>query len=241
VFSLDPASGASEYYGTLDTPAHDAGGAMLGTTVYVFGGGNTRTIARVQALRAGALAGAVSTLPAPRSDHSVVGNGTQAYVVGGFDGTAPSRPVLATSDGVTFRAVAELPDPVRYAAVALAGDSIYVIGGEWAGRATTAIHRVDLSTGTVETAGTLDAGLAHASAFTMGGEVWVLGGVAGGRVSDRVLRFDPVAKTVTAAGTLPQATSDAGVAVVGATAYLVGGENAAGVPVATVVSLVAAS
>ena len=69
-------------------------------------------------------------MPAPRSDAAAVTIGSTTYLVGGYDGTRPDAPVLATTDGRTFTTVTALPVPVRYPAVAALGGQIYLFGGQ---------------------------------------------------------------------------------------------------------------
>ena len=69
-------------------------------------------------------------MPAPRSDAVAVTIGPTTYIVGGYDGTHPDAPVLATTNGRTFTTVAALRIPVRYPAVAALGGQIFVFGGQ---------------------------------------------------------------------------------------------------------------
>lgn len=236
ISAVDVATGKESAYGTLAVGVHDAGGGVVGATSYIFGGGNTATTADVQSLRAGAPAMLAGRLPVARSDLVVVSTASEAFIVGGFDGTAATLAVLATGDGTNFRNVAALVAPVRYPAAAIMGDSLFVFGGEWAGGSTTAVQRVSLNTGRVDVVAHLAAGLSHAAAVVLGGRIWLLGGFSQGNTSNEILRFDPSNASVSKAGTLPQPTSDAGIAVVNGTAYLVGGENSS-VPTTRVVAL----
>ncbi len=225
VLAADPATGRLTSYGTLASGVHDAGGAVVSGVGYVFGGGNSASTSVVQALQPGTVARLAGNLPTARADLSVAAAGPEAIVVGGLNGTSPARTVLATHDGSTFRPVAELASPVRYAAVAVVGDFLYVFGGEWSASPFTAIERITLSSGKVDVVGKLPQGLSHAVAITLGGEIWLLGGLSQGHTSAQILRFDPGSATVSNAGTLPEAVSDAGVAVVNGTGYLIGGET----------------
>ena len=111
---------------------------MIGGRALVFGGGSSATVATVQAFtlpgpRGGAPAATATTagsMPAPRSDAAAVTIGRTTYLVGGYDGTRPDAPVLATTNGRTFTTVAALPVPVRYPAVAALGGKIFVFGGQ---------------------------------------------------------------------------------------------------------------
>jgi hypothetical protein len=237
IVAVDVVTGRRTDYGRLAVGVHDAGGGVVGGTPYIFGGGNTATTSGVQVLREGAPASIVGHLPVARSDLVVVSTGPEAFVVGGFDGAAATRPVLATTDGATFRSVAVLPAPVRYPAAAIVGDSLFVFGGEWAGSSSSVVQRLSLSTGRVDVVAHLPADLSHASAVVLGRQVWLLGGITRGTATSQVLRFDPASASVTNAGSLPQPVSDAGTAIVNGVAYLVGGENSAGAPTSGVVAL----
>lgn len=228
VVRVDAAAGTGQQAGSLAVAVHDSAGAVIGGRDYVFGGGSYSTVSTVQSWSAGA-ASEVAHLPSPRSDLTAITVGGTAYVVGGFDGTRMDAQVLATSDGTTFRPVATLQIPVRYAAVGYAAGSLWVFGGvtstsESGALETSAIQRVDLATGKAAVVGHLPEAMGHATAVTLAGQVFVLGGRSGSVPSAAILHLDPAIASVTPAGTLPQALSDAGSVVVGDRAYLVGGE-----------------
>jgi N-acetylneuraminic acid mutarotase len=239
---VDPATGHSDVTGRLAVAVHDSAGAALGGRSFVFGGGSFSTVSDIQAWTAGS-ATVLGSLPTPRSDLTAVTSGSTAYIVGGFDGTAMAPQILATPDGVTFRPVADLPVPVRYAAAGVVGGTLWVIGGvtstsEGGTAETDAVQRVDLATGEARVAGRLAAPLGHAAAVVLGGQLFVVGGRSGGAPSAVIWRLDQGTGSLMPAGQLPQPLSDAGVVVVGGTGYIVGGEvTGPAAPLETVVSL----
>ena len=242
IVQVDPVAGTSQLAGHLALAVHDSAGAFLAGRALVFGGGSYSTVSEVQSWTAGT-ASRLGRLPQARSDLSAVTVGGTAYIAGGFDGTTMTPDVLATSDGVTYRSVATLDVPVRYAAVAVAGQTLWVVGGvtstsEGGTAETDAIQKVDLTTGQVTVAGHLPQAMGHATAVTLDGSVFVIGGRSGTVPSAAIWRVDPASGTVEPAGHLPEALSDAGSVVVGGTGYLVGGEvTGPTAPLDTVVEL----
>jgi len=128
VYRIDPGTGVAVRAGGLVRAVHDAAGALISGRALVFGGGSSATVDDVQAWSGGPSA-VVSRLPQARSDLASATIGSTTYLLGGFDGTALVPGVLATSDGVQFRDVGRLAQPVRYPAVAVAASRIWVIGG----------------------------------------------------------------------------------------------------------------
>ena len=225
--------------GSLPHPVHDAGGAELSGSMLVLGGGAVTQDAWVQRVAVDGTSDTRGHLPAARADLAAVTAGSQVVVVGGgASGRADPR-VLATIDGRRFRVVATLPIPVRYAAVAIVGSTVMVLGGTSATGDTAAIQAVDLARGTAAVVGRLPQAMSHATALVVGGVVVVAGGRHGGRALDRVLEVDPTSFAVRTAGHLPRAESDAAGVVVDGVGYVVGGEAAR--PLATVVTIAPAS
>jgi outer membrane protein assembly factor BamB len=184
---LGTAHGAARRIGMLNAPLHDAAAALVGRRVLVFGGGSSATVPAVQAFplpgrRAPAVTAITAgSMPAPRSDAAAVTVGPTTYIVGGYDGTHPDAPVLATTDGRTFTTVAALRVPVRYPAVAALGGRIFVFGGQaisgpQAGAPVEAIQEVDPARHTAAVIGHLPEPLAGAAAMTVKGELLVAGG-----------------------------------------------------------------
>jgi Kelch motif len=225
VFRLNPLTGAARHIADLASPTHDAGGAVLAGRGFVFGGGSETSVASVQAFAPGAHATIVGHLPRPRSDLVAATTGGVAYVIGGYDGVAMARPVLATSDGRTFATVANLPVPVRYAAVATVGHDLWLFGGEQGGNPVSTIQLVDVSAHTATVVGHLPAPLGEATAVVLDGRIYIAGGRTSSGVTSQVLQFDPATATARAVATLPRPVSDAGGAVLGGTGYLLGGET----------------
>ena len=220
----------------LAVATHDAAGATIGSAHFVFGGGAQHVSDAVQRLAPSGTADVVGRLPRPRADFSAVVVGGTAYLVGGYDGTAPASDVLATTDGITFRTVAQLPVAVRYPAVTASGPVIYVFGGEWGGVASSAIQAIDTRDGHASVVGRLPAARTQASAFTLAGREYVAGGLVGGAASFDISRFDPQTHRTLRAGTLPVPVADAATTVTGDTAQLAGGEGPGG-PLSSVVDV----
>lgn len=245
VFALDAGSGQLRQAGSLAGPLHDAAAAVLGNRILVFGGGAETSSGEVQALPApdgkvasGAVASTVGQLPTLRSDLSAVAISGRAYVLGGYDGTAPLDSVLATADGRSFSQVATLPAPGRYMATAALGAKVYAFGGETAGGGTSAaIQEVDPQAGAAHVIGHMPQPLSHASALVLGGSIYVLGGDTGGGISDRIWRFEPASRRLVLAGRLPSPVAGAAAVAVGSTGYLIGGKAQNGTTLSSVVIL----
>jgi hypothetical protein len=227
VTELNPVTGRTVRAGRLAAASHDAAGALLDGTPYLFGGGVAASLASVQSLRGRGTATVAGQLPGPRSDLSAVTLGGTAYLVGGYDGASYDAAVLATGNGRTFHSVARLPVPVRYAAVAGTGRDIYVFGGQTASGPSRVIQRVNLGAGRATVIGHLPAPVTGATAVTLGGQIFVAGGHAGaGPAPTRtVLAYNPARHTASPAGTLPVPVSNAASAVIGGTAFVVGGSD----------------
>jgi len=235
---LDTTSGAVTAGGSLPAIVHDAAGAQIGTTSFVFGGGSPTTFATVQSLGATAGSGsAAGQLPQPRSDLTAATVGRTVYLVGGYDGTTYQPSVLSTVDGTHFTTAATLKVAVRYPAVAAFGADLFSFGGQTgsgagtAVTATAAIQQIDPVTHAVNVVGSLPQALYGAAAFVLDGHIYLAGGQTGdGQTLTQVYEFDPATHKVADAGLLPQAVAFAGSATVGsgksAVGYLVGGEVA---------------
>jgi hypothetical protein len=229
VYSLDPRTHALTRLGSVPVAFHDAAGAVLGHSVYVFGGGAASSSAAVQRFDLVSREGrVVAHLPHPLSDVSSVVAGGAVYLVGGYDGRAPQRTIYRTSDGRRFTAVATLPLGLRYPAVAAVGRRIVIAGGTTATGVSARVFVFDTETNAVRTIAGLPAPTEAAEAFTLGGRVYVAGGTgASGGTGGAVTSIDPVSGTVmSVAGTLP--VRNAAAVVVGRSAYIVGGGTSAG-------------
>jgi hypothetical protein len=224
--------------GALAAPLHDAAAAAIGRRVFVFGGGAASTIADVEVLGGSGSGRVVGMLPGTRSDLSALGVGSRVFVLAGFDGTTTVPTVLSTSNGTTFHEFAQMPVPVRYAAVASQGHIIYAFGGELAdGSDSNAIQSIDTATGRVRVIGHVPHAFSHGSAVVLGGRILILGGRIAGRASDQLLSFDPSTREVKRVGRLPMAVTNAAAATSGGTGYLVGGLGADGTALRSIVTV----
>ena len=235
IIGLDLGSGRATELGTLAVPVHDAGGTVLGGSGFVIGGGSAAPVATVQEVGATGSTVTSGRLPAVRADLAAVPVDGEIVVVGGGTPARSDGAVLATSDGRSFRLVAQLVVAVRYPAVAVAGGRVYVFGGSTPAGDTAVIQAVDPSTGLVRIAGHLPHGLSHASALAIRGALLIAGGREAGRAQDAVWLFDAASGTVTRVGTLPYAVSDMASVVAGGTGYLIGGEAFG--PLASIISV----
>jgi hypothetical protein len=243
IVDVDPASGESRITGQLTLAVHDSAGAAIGGRFFVFGGGSFSTVSVVQAFAAG-MTTEVARLPEARSDLSAATLDGTTYIVGGFNGSVMTPDVLATVDGLSFRRVADLAVPVRYAAVAGLGNTLWVVGGvtstneDGTPTETDVVQKVNLLSGQVTVAGRLAQPLGHATALILDDQIFVLGGRAATGPSATIWRLDPASGVLAPAGQLPEPVSDAGSVTVGGVGYLVGGEvTGPAEPLDTVVAL----
>ncbi len=260
VYEVDPLTGAATQIGNLAAPVHDAAGVVLGGKGLVFGGGSATPDSVVQQLsglgpRTGApsagaggggtggggsaTAARLSPLPQARADDSAVAIGSTAYVIGGYSGSSGDAAVLSTTDGRTYHAVANLPVPVRYAAVAALDGRIYVFGGDAtsgsrAGAPISTVQVVDPSTHSASIAGSLPMPLAGGAAAALGAHLYLAGGETVPpsaspntvpRVVGTIYEWSVRTRKALVAGRLYTPVSHAGIAVLGQRAWLVGGET----------------
>jgi outer membrane protein assembly factor BamB len=229
VFILNPTSGHLTELGSLATPVHDATGVMVGTRLFVFGGGSNASSDVVQAFDLATRTGTVvGRLPHPLSDLASASVGGTTYLVGGYDGRSPRREIYATTDGIRFRLAGTLPIGLRYPAVAAAGDTVIVAGGMSNRGPSSTIYAFDPSSGAVRTIGTLPRKIAQAAAFALDGSVYVVGGAeASGRPVSSVSRVDPATREVTPQPPLHDPLADTSVAAGSGDVILVGGHRGA--------------
>jgi len=235
ILRIDLQSGRVFSGGALAAPVHDAGGAVLGGSGFVFGGGSVVPGSLVQRVGPTGAAIAVGQLPVVRADLVAVSVDGELLIVGGGTPARPDARVLATTDGGRFRAVAMLAVGVRYPAVAVVGGLVYVIGGSTPSGDSSVIQEIDPHTGLVRIVGHLTDGLSHASALVVGGALLIAGGRKGGSAQDALWELDVARGTVTRIGRLPYAVSDMAAVVVGGIGYLIGGEGLA--PVASIITV----
>jgi outer membrane protein assembly factor BamB len=234
VETLDTRTGAQLPHGTLLQSTHDAAGAALGKRLLVIGGG-TAAPARCTQIEAGGRTIQGGALATARADAAAVTVDGTLYVVGGYDGSAMAREVVATRDGRRYRSVTALPIPVRYPAVAALGSRIYVFGGLGAnGRPSAATQVVDLHRRTARVVGHLPVPLSGAAAGVLGGTIYLAGGRTARGATKAIVAFEPRAASFVRAGKLRVATANAGAAVSGGRLWIVGGESSSAHPIADV-------
>lgn len=250
VYQVDPSTGAATEIGQLTAPLHDSAGAVIAGKGYVFGGGDATVLPVTERLASlgaptgsspssQAKAATLPSLPAPRADDSAVAIGGTAYVIGGYDGSAGDAAVLSTTDGTRYSVVADLPVPVRYAAVGALNGKIYVFGGDAtsgpsSGYPVSTVQVVDPASHSASIVGSLPEPIDGAAAATLDGNLYVAGGETGresGATSSTaavsaIWAWLPGPERAAAAGHLPVAVSHAGIAVIGSRAWVVGGETA---------------
>jgi non-specific serine/threonine protein kinase len=237
-YRIDPVDGNATRFSALEPPVHDAAGVFVQDAPMVIGGGAPPIQRIVQSLKPNGEIVPLAEMPAPRADHVAALIGDTTYVLGGGDDAATLIPEVIAFDGTAWRSVGTLAEPVRYPAVAVIDDAVYLFGGVSSseGTDTASVQRYDPATGTTQVVAELPTPLSHASAVLLGGRVYVVGGYVNNVASAQVLAFDPSAGTFTPAGDLDAPRTDAGVVTIGDTGYLVGGESADGA-VATVTLL----
>ena len=202
--------------GRLPQPTHDAAAALIGASVYLFGGGES--VSEPSVVRVSPRTGAAAEAPAlgePLSDLGAVSIDGRAYLVGGYTGTQFATAVLRYRPQGAATIVARLPTGTRYAGVTAIGRAIYVAGGLTTAGATRAVYAVSLA-GHVRRIATLPAPEDHAALAALAGKLYLIGG-------RRVLAIDPKSGKVSTAARLPASLSDPTATTVGNRIVIAGG------------------
>jgi hypothetical protein len=202
--------------GRLPQPTHDAAAAVVGGSVYLFGGGESVSMPSV--VRVDPRTGAATEAPAlgePLSDLGAVAIGGHAYLVGGFTGTQFATGILRYRPQGAATVFARLPTGTRYAGVTALGSTIYVAGGLTTSGPTNAVYAVSPS-GDVRRSATLPAPEDHAALAALGRRLYLFGG-------RRVVAIDPASGKVSVAARLPVALTDPTATTVGDRIVIAGG------------------
>ena len=200
--------------GRLPAPTHDAAAALLGTSIYLFGGGESVSVDTIDRVSLSGRARSAGTLDEPLSDLGAAVVGDKAYLVGGYTGSLYASAILRFNGGGRTTTVARLPAGTRYAGVAVLGGRIMVAGGITLSGTSSAVYSIDPATRTVARVATLPAPEAHAGMAALGNALYLVGG------SD-VLRI--AGRSVTVVAHLPVSLSDPAVVALGGRIVIVGG------------------
>jgi DNA-binding beta-propeller fold protein YncE len=222
--------GGSRIVGRLPTALHDAGGGTVGRTAYFVGGGNAGAGSpAIVSVRSGRAAPA-GRLPVGASDVSTATIGGSVFVVGGYTGSVPLRSIMRFTPHHGVRVAAEMPRPLRYAAVAAVGGRLLIAGGTSGTTAVRDILAFDPGTNRVRRIGRLPFALTHASAAALGDRLLVIGGRGDSATSQHrtILAVDPTTGHVRRAGLLPVGLSDTAATASGGHITVLGGRDARG-------------
>ena len=139
-------------------------------------------------------------MPTPRHGLAAVAVDEKVYVLGGSNGSAPSRE-LEIYDPATKRwePGPSMPTARVFLAAAVVGKKIYAIGGspDCCGESRTAAVEVyDVASKSWSTVEPLPVGLQVSAAATANGKIYVFGGfIPGSGVRDTIFEYDPKAGT----------------------------------------------
>jgi hypothetical protein len=212
---LRGAPGRLHAVGRLPQPTHDGAAAVIGRSVYVFGGGQATsvdTIVRVNPTTGASLD--VGHLDEPLSDLGAVTIGDSPYLIGGFTGVKYASAVLHYLGGGRTTVVARLPEGTRYAGVAALHGRIYVAGGLTPRGITDAVYEV-VPGGRVRRIARLPAPEDHAAMAALQSNLYLVGG-------RKILRIRS-SGAVSLVAHLPVTLTDPAVVAIGNRLVIVGG------------------
>jgi DNA-binding beta-propeller fold protein YncE len=205
--------GRTRRIGTIPVGIHDSAAVLLGSRVYLFGGGTAAqqldTIFGVDP-SSGAVR-SIGRLPARSSDQSAAAIAGTAYVVGGYTGTRWLDTIVAWKPGGSAHVVARLPTPLRYSAVTAVNGRLLIAGGSLPnGTAGSAVYEYTPGAASVVRIGRLPAPTTHAAAAAIGSIAYVIGGRGAlvGTPTDRIVAIDSATHKISTAGLLDRPLSD---------------------------------
>jgi N-acetylneuraminic acid mutarotase len=191
ILSVDLETGSARRVGSLPIAAHDAAAVSFNNEILLFGGSDPAGTLVQRFDPASHRVTTIGHLPRALSDLAAVKIGNAIYIVGGYDGFRARAEVLMTPDGRTFRTLTDLPTGLRYAAVASAGTTLIIAGGQTqSSPASRSVYAVDTTSGSVRRLAQLPSPVAHAVLIVRGDNAFLIGGRdAAGRPSARAWRI----------------------------------------------------
>ena len=229
---LTAGAGRTRRIGTIPIGIHDSAAVVIGSRVYLFGGGYAAgQLDGILGIdpRSGAVQ-TVGRLPARSSDQSAAAIGGTAYIVGGYTGTRWLDSIVAWKPGGTAHVVARLPAALRYSAVTAVNGRLLIAGGSLQnGTASAAVFEYTPGAAVVRV-GRLPAPTTHAAAAAIGNVAYVIGGRGAtvGTPTDRIVAIDSVTHKTWSAGALREPLSDLAAVADADGIVLFGGHGTAG-------------
>ncbi|MDX5365637.1 MAG: hypothetical protein LPK88_04345 [Alphaproteobacteria bacterium] len=224
-----------------------AGGALIGTELYVVGGDSTsgpRTDAEIYDIR-GDIWRAAPALPSGLLQFGMAEFGGRLYVAGGYEAPPPERPQFGMLDeaaqpaavpGDTARAlvydpkvgtwvsIASMPAPRAGHGFVVVGDWIYALGGR--GEAASRVWAYDPSANSWQQVGDPMPGPRVAAAYAAAnGRIYAIGGLIDGNATARVDIFDPATGRWQSGPALPSPRAGHVAAVMNGRIHVTGGEQ----------------
>ena len=216
----------------LPARTHDAAAGFIGPNLYVFGGGQSTSYSTVLRI-SGKHSTVIGHLPRPLSDAVAIPytwKGQQGLLlVGGYDGSTFRTNVDFVSEDngqLNYTRLFNLSEGLRYPAVAVAGQRVYIAGGKDVH--DRPVNRVWSWDGGHPTAAaflftTLPESVSKAAAFVTPSWLYIAGGWNGKAATSSIYAVNRTSGKVWRDGSLPLTLADMGYAQFGSKGYLAGG------------------
>lgn len=248
--SLTPVMAAADVWrdgAPMTTGRAFAGGALIGSDLYVVGGDSTsgpRSVAEIYDIK-GDIWRAAPALPAGLQQLGMAEHGGKLYISGGYEAAPALRPQFGTFDNPveeastpvgdtsrgwvydpqvgTWLPIASMPGPRAGHGFVSMGDYIYALGGR--GNGASRVWAYDPGRNEWSSVGDpMPVPRVAAAYVPVNGRIYVIGGLVGGNATGRVDIFDPATGRWQSGPMLPQARSGHVAALMDGRIHVTGGE-----------------
>ena len=226
-----------------------AGGALLGSDLYVIGGDSTsgpRTVSEIYDIR-GNIWRAAPALPVGLQQFGIAALGGRLYIAGGYEAPALKRPDFMMQEGGagdeavkepgdtsnawvydprigTWLGIADMPDKRAGHGFVAIGGKIYALGGR--GSSAARVWAYDPGADRWDTVGeAMPAPRVAAAYVPVDGRIYVIGGLSNGTATSRVDIFDPATGKWQSGPSLPVPRSGHVAGVLDGKIHITGGEQ----------------
>ena len=168
--------------------------------------------------------------PAPGriADYAFVGDSSNFYIIGGYNGSNVSTVWKYNSISNTWTTLAPLPTSTRRATAALYNGKIYVAGGITFTNYSDVLYIYNIANNSWSTGTNMRAARYSGAMGAYNGYLFVAGGFNSGNYYSDVQVYNIASNTWTFGTTAPNPIYEAGYATIGQYLYIVGGHNASG-------------